>query len=371
MSISSLMPFFFLLLSAVAFSFATLSARLFFTEKLSTIIDFQSTSVFIVFIIQMGLRTGIRLHYHHGFYRTVERVYNYLNIRSIRFAFVLTLISGVFYQKFFFSFCFAQAILSFNQGLFVARKEFSNVAKSSVLIFSHIVLSVACIFITESKQLTFILIESLSLGVLLISRVLFVQSSQQSLKATKLLIKKYFPLQLGALIVYAAMYLFAQCVIKFGKVEPQIVLAYADASIVAGVTLLLVGKGMVFLEGKIIKEKRFLSNLSLYLAFVVGIVVLYVVVVSYLMPYDSYWAAGSIIFLLGRFAFSYVSQFANVKSRNVLYGLGVGIIMILVMFNFLNVDYIYYKSGILFFNFISVVLIYLIIYRFNSERMFS
>lgn len=370
MKLIRLLPFFFLLLSSVAFSLTTLLSRLFLPEKLPLIIDFQSTSVFLVFILQMGLRTGIRLHYHSGYKRTVDRVYSSVNTHTLGMAFLFSFFTFWVSKSFFFSFCFSQAILSFNQGLFVARKEFNRVVYSSIIIFLQIITSVVVIVFVESSQLAFLIIESSSLIMVFLFRFIFSIRPGASFNSTFLLIKKYFPLQIGSFVVYGAMYFFAQCIIKYGEHSKDLVLAYADATIVAGVILLLAGKGIVFIEGKIIKEKKYFINLLYYLIFVMVTTIIYAFVVSSFMSYGPYWAIGSMLFLLGRFSFSYVSQFSNSKSRILLYSMGSLITLILLMFNYLNFSYSVYETTIMTLNLNIAVVLFVLFYRFNSKKMF-
>ena len=159
--------FWFVLLTGLSFSLIILAARIFFPEKLVEIVYFQSVVVFFTFIVQLGLRAGGRIHIHLGKIKTIDHVSSYIARNCWKLGGLSSLLVVSLNLSFYPSFILLQAVLSYFQGLYIARKDRKMVVYNSLLIILSIYIAGGLIIFNESAKLYILQIEILSLLLLL------------------------------------------------------------------------------------------------------------------------------------------------------------------------------------------------------------
>ena len=155
------------LLTGVSFSLIILMTRLVFPEKLVDIVYFQSVVVFFTFIVQLGLRAGGRIHIHLGKMKTIDYVSSYIARNCWKLGGLSSLLVISLNLSFYPSFIILQAVLSYFQGLYIAKKERMMIVCNSFLIILSIYIASGLIIFSESATLYTFQIEILSLFLLL------------------------------------------------------------------------------------------------------------------------------------------------------------------------------------------------------------
>ncbi len=331
------------LLTGVSFSLIILMTRLVFPEKLVDIVYFQSVVVFFTFIVQLGLRAGGRIHIHLGKMKTIDYVSSYIARNCWKLGGLSSLLVISLNLSFYPSFIILQAVLSYFQGLYIAKKERMMIVCNSFLIILSIYIASGLIIFSESATLYTFQIEILSLFLLL--GLSFSKVKKYRLEREKklfiFLINKYRGIQYSSYIIYSIAFLFAQIFVLLGKNNQDIISLYADVILVSGLQLMVASKLLVFTEGNIIKNKSYRKYIKFYLVWCILSSILFSLIYSYLInPNYMYIFCLLSIASLSKLAFSFCSQFANSGARKYIYKLGiVPIIIYLALFIGLNSDY--------------------------------
>lgn len=354
--------------SSLVFPATVFTVRLFYREKLDEVVDFQSFTVFFVFVLQVGLRAGGRMHFHLGYEKTMDRVFNYVNQALLPIFTVLSIATLLFNLKIYIMFCFALALLSFNQGMYIARKESSKAMKASLIVFVHILVSLYLLIFFEGYGIFFI--ELFSALLCFLQMIYFRDTKKVSRKGTFLVIKEYFGIQVGSFIVYLCNFLFSRVILMFGKESEEVLVAYADASLICGALLLLTGKSLYFFEGHIIKKSNQVFIVLVYTVISIAICLTYSLLYGYFLGGTILLPLAITVFLLGRMSFAFCSQFANDKGKRIIFVIGglINVVLLLELYIFNNLDY--FIPLTLFINNTAGVLLFLLINKSSKKDYF-
>ena len=313
------------LLTGISFPLILLFTRLEFPEKLVSIIYFQSIVVFFTFIVQLGLRAGGRIHLHLGRVKTIDYVTSYIVNNGWKLGGIISLIVILLNISFYPSFIILQAILSYLQGLYVAKKNSSMVIYNSILIFLSIFFAGSCIVFIDSGSISTASIEIVSTLILLLLSFT-TNRGYEGVKEKRLfflLIKRYKGLQYSSYIVYLTAFIFAQIFVSIGANNLDVISLYADIVLFCGVQVLVIGRVTVFIEGDIIKNKTYRKYITFYLAWCVMSSYLFSVIYSHFInPNYFYFLFFISLAILSKVAFSFCSQYVNSRARMYIYKLG-------------------------------------------------
>lgn len=297
-----------LLLSGISYSILLLTARLFITDDLPGIVTFQSTAVFMTFILQAGYRAGVRKEYIYGNTRVaLQTVYAlaYLFGRVIPPVSLLLLL--LLDEPLFLAFSAMQALLTSYLALCVISGDKKQSIFISFSIFFHIVIAGITFFIF-SHDTAVIIIESIS-TLLLVFIAKFSSKRKHGERICKLVMvvvmKKYLSLQYAAFLIYFSMFIIAQICLKhkdFNVLETSLLLIYTDMQLLSGVILLGLGKVSVMLERPIIKR----NLVQIYLR-ILALFICLIAIICYIVVY--YYQSSSLL------AFSYALLFLTLSGR--------------------------------------------------------
>jgi hypothetical protein len=330
------------LLTGVSFPLILLFTRLEFPEKLVSVIYFQSIIVFFTFIMQLGLRAGGRIHLHLGKVKTIDYVTSYIVRNAWKLGGLLTLLVILLDIPFYPSFIILQAVFSYLQALYLAKKHSLKVIYNSLLIFLSICVAGGCIIFIEADSTITAIIEILSLLSLICMS--FKRNQKYEISKEKklflLLINRYKGLQYSSYIIYLTSFILAQIIVVIGENNQDVISTYADIILFCGLQLLVLGRVIVFIEGDIIKNKSYRKYIHYYLVWCVLSSYLFSLTYSYFInPNYSYFIFLISAATLSKLAFSFCSQYANSGARKYIYKLGVfsGSIH-LALFVMINID---------------------------------
>ena len=367
------------LLTGVSFPLVLLYARIEFPQKLVSIIYFQSIVVFFTFLVQLGLRAGGRIHFHLGKNKTVDIATIYLVKNSWKLGLWLTLFSVLLRIDFFPSFIITQALLSYLQGIYVAKKNKTMIILNSATISLSIMVAGFAIIFMESLIISQILIELLSLLLLIYLSISIkdIYESNRGRKLLLLLINRYKGLQYSSYFIYITAFLLSQMFVILGTYDRSVIAVYTDITLICGMQALVIGKLSVFIEGQVIKDRSYRKYINSYLIWCV----FSSLVLSAL--YNQYFLQGSFLFvlllsliLLGKIAFSFCSQYINKEFRNYIYKLGsvavlvYGFIYFLIFTNenLVNIDLLLVPLTVFSGVFLTVTLLFL--QKLKNKRIF-
>ncbi|WP_251360147.1 hypothetical protein [Kangiella sp. TOML190] len=299
--------------SALAFSFGVLLSRVFFSEALADILFFQVASTFISFLMQLGLRMGIRNHYHSGSFRSAELLKYSLASRLLIWVLCLSVIVNLNFNGWPILFSLLIAQLSLLQGLSIAQGKLKLANIYSILFFYSVLTAILFIIFFSTKLNVYLFIESASFIVLLYIKLK--DSKASSLRAKRLfvlVIKKYFPLQITSLMIYGVYFFVGLSVVSLAKENIFYGKLYADATIFFGVFTLLASKVMLF------KEKDIFANqlAENYVKIIIGFALMAIAVFSiyvYLGYHSFVYGVAVSLILVGRTPFALLAQFSTGK----------------------------------------------------------
>jgi hypothetical protein len=335
--------FLMVLLTGVSFSLILLGTRLFFPEKLVDMVYFQSVVVFFTFILQLGLRAGGRIHIHLDRLKTVDYVTSYVTRNCWKLGGLSSLFVVLIDIPFYPSFIILQAVLSYLQGLYVAKKDSIMIFTNSFLIILSIFVAGGLIVFSASVPTTTLQIEIFSIFLLLglsFNKVRKYRLGREK-KLFILLINRYKGLQYSSYIVYLTAFIFAQIFVFIGKNNQDIISLYADVVLVSGLQLMVASKILVFIEGDIIKNKSFRKYIIFYLAWCILSSFLFSFMYSHFInPNFLYTVFFLSVVTLSKLAFSFCAQFVNLSARNYIYKLGlVPVVIYSLLYLLLNFDH--------------------------------
>jgi len=313
------------LLTGTSFPLVLLYTRIEFPDKLISVVYFQSIVVFFTFLMQLGLRAGGRIHLHLGRQKTVDIATIYLVKNSWKLGVCLTLLSIFLRIDFFPSFIITQALLSYLQGIYVAKKDKNMIIINSATIFISIIIASSSIIFIQSSIVSQSVIELLSLLLLIYMSISItdIYRSNRGRKLFLLLINKYKGLQYSSYFIYLSAFLLSQIFVVLGGYNQSIITIYTDVILVCGLQVLVIGKLSVFIEGKVIKEKSYRRYISIYLIWCMLSSLTLSFLYNQIFSLDSYsFVLLLSLVLLGKIAFSFCSQYINKEFRNYIYKLG-------------------------------------------------
>lgn len=241
-------------LSAVSFTLCSFFARLFSPETLPSLIEFQASSVFLAFIVQSGLRAGMRNQHHLGRVRVVKAAE--MKIRQV-LPYFAALISAVTLLQSTYALCPAfailHAVLSLLLGLRFAQGSLKGAAMWSILTFLSIILPCSLILFSHRPLMDLRLqIEIFSI-LCLIGLAVKVRTPNRSGAALLKVIRSSAGMQLGAFSLYFLNFVLGHYIIYLSKKDLQVAVAYADIQVLCGVQSLIFSRVYLLIEGKVLK----------------------------------------------------------------------------------------------------------------------
>lgn len=274
----------------------------------------QSTTAFGAFILQLGLRAGLRKELVEGRTRVVAST----SIFFVNSAHVVALGASTLYLQItelstpvFFVLIAANASLTLQLGLDLINDKLRNAAIVSVKLFAvNLTAVVVVLTVNEISYIEYIGLElfSLSLG---ISWSRQRGSLRRLGKATYLVVLKYIGLQVSAFLLLLGMYLFSLVVTKLTILDVEVGQRYAELSFVANIAILLIGRYMMVYERELIERKLIYISLT-------GLCALFgLATAAYLVVISTQEIISLVILgqLLGNYVFSMLSHFIKEEYR--------------------------------------------------------
>lgn len=317
------------LLSALPFPLVLLYSRLYIQEAVSSIIFLQSSTAFGAFVIQAGLRAGLRKEYVQGRKNIVDRVSKTFFLVSFFAALILSPVSQALPTEFAFLPVLAvlNAVLTLLVGQFMLKRDFFRGALS-VLCIASINLLAGFSRLLLPMALGNMLIEIASILVLFFYGAWYFGGVKRaSLSCLGLVLKKYLGLQVTSFVIYAVIFILALSIVQSG--ERVLILLYADVTLTANVLLLFVARSSVVFERDILsngRASRFL--LVLHILFFVFSIVFGVARGGE----NVVLACGVMLAFLGQFTFSSLSQYVEEKYRKLFLLLGFSVLALYLSF---------------------------------------
>lgn len=309
------------LLSGIAFTISILTARIYFPEKLTDVIFFQSTTVFVTFIIQIGLRAGLRNHHHLGSQKTVVIVDN--TIRKIAFWICLPLVLVSSFQDFYsisFGMSVLQAFLTMCQGVRIAQGKPVVAAIYSLAVFLSIIASTFFIILTDSEYYEKILIiDIISLSIMGVIS-LYTQLPSKGLYLLNKIVRKYSEIQISSFLIYLLVFITSQLFVVLSYRDNTYALVFADVQIWCGAQILVFTRAIVFFEGRLLRDGKINNLVSMIVIWSLLFSILFAVFAYYVL-YEEYVLVYFVLSfaLMGRISFPLASQFVNRSGRRIIY----------------------------------------------------
>jgi len=305
------------LASAVPFALCVLIARFAVPSSLPYIVFLQSSTAFGAFIIQAGLRAGLRKEYVEGRKFLVE----YTTKSFIAYG---TWLAGFLSPIFFFlpfEFHFfpllamANASLTLLLGLALLKGEHTASIRTSVTIFHlNLLAGLSTFWLHDYSFSRWVVIEGSALALLCyLQRTLGVRVRKKaSLSVVWLICKKYFGLQVASFLIVATAFLLSVLCIKWNDPLPGLLNRYAEVSVACNVLILIGARAILTFEG------RFLLNGKAFcLLGAIHLTVLFIAALLAVLYGEKNWYVSFALSsaLLGQYAISSTSQYIKESYR--------------------------------------------------------
>lgn len=244
-----------LTLSSLGFSLGLVLVRLFGDEAmLPKVLSFQSTVVLLSFILQLGSRAALRVHFYGYRHRLVGISEDFVYLLQIPLAILGVVYVVYFNGQIYLATSCALALTTLRLTLSVARES-----PREQLIYSSanflLCLSGSILFLLESDYLDAdVLIEVLSLLVIVLSyKKIHIPTVLRRRKAIYLILYKAQSYQLGSGVVALMVFVLTQSMILIYENTTTIV-AYADVQIASGFLTLFLGQTLLMFEARLYKD---------------------------------------------------------------------------------------------------------------------
>lgn len=369
-------------LGSIGFPLAILASRAFFKNAgLVDLVSLQADTAFIAFLIQAGVRTGLRKEYLIGHVRLVQLLELYLRVG---WAFVFPPISAVaiyFFEGAFLPLTYGlNAVITLMIGLSLVRQDVKSAGGFSIVLFfmnfgSGMVVIMAGASGSD-KLATGITIECLSflLGVLFVSGYKELAKHKKSSRLLLAVLRKYLGLQISSFVIMLTVYIFAQLVISVSNAGyAQLIVMYSDAILISGGITLVLSRLILLYEQSLIKG----GKVELYLTIIHVSFFIITLMASILRSglYDEKLMFFLLLMgLMGRFTISLVSGYLDEKWRTefmfgatLLAGIQVGMFA-LQKTGFWQDSYLYYAAAI---NMYVLSFLMILIYRYRGGAYIS
>lgn len=246
------------LLSAIPFAAALLYARYYQPPIIPALIFLQSTTAFGAFLMQMGLRAGLRKEYVANRVRVVRSTKSVF----IQAAFLVSTLCSMGFMLFGdldLPICFlliaANAALTLRQGLSVISANWEAATfESLALLAMNAIAAALLIDATFPRYVDFILIEATA--VLIAWPFYDLRKFKYRCGIAAVVVRKYWGLQVSAFMVLLGMYIFNLIIVQISLKDTEIGKEYALMTIVANSIILVVGKIFLIGEREIIRREK-------------------------------------------------------------------------------------------------------------------
>jgi hypothetical protein len=312
-----------ILLGGIAFSMSVFLARFYSPERLPDIIYFQSTSVFLAFVVQAGLRAGLRNQYYQGRKRMVAITEGYIRRILPLLAFVLAALMMLqTAYPLFPAFGVFHALTTLLIGVRVAQSRKKEAIFYAVLTFATVMAGGLFVTFVDRPLVELrIYVEAASVAGILLLAIGQPALSKRGRRVFTRVVLSSIGLQLSSFLVYLAAFLLAQIVIALARQANAVAIAYADIQLLCGAQILVLSKLVMLYEGRLFREGKIRLMgvwLSAWIVLFTALVYL-IVVVSCKDTYLALIYSVLAFAFLGRFPLAIVSQFVAPAYRRDIY----------------------------------------------------
>lgn len=248
-------------LGAVAFSLVIAASRFLFNNAgLTQLIDLQSSTTFFTFLIQAGLRAGLRKEFLEGNERVVQLVERYVLRKWPYYSLPASLlVLVVFDGKFLPIVCTLNAVYTLLIGLRLVQVKIPAAAYYSVNVFVvNTAAGAMYLFFPQAPKLWVdISAEAVALvwGIVTLSRISRGRLVEgRATRAFVSVLRKYAGLQLSSFLIVLHGYVFAQMIVVAGGKDLQLAVYYSDAVMVTGLIIMFLSRVMLVFEKKMVAE---------------------------------------------------------------------------------------------------------------------
>jgi hypothetical protein len=257
LSSDKLVVFIVLIVSSVGFSVGLVLAKVLGDETIVTkIVNFQSIVVFFSFILQLGTRSALRLHYYKNRQRLVALVEQSLYVFLILVCFL-----GGAYELYtgniaYIIFSSTLAFVTLKLTLTIARNDFRGQVLYTI---QNLILCVSGSIFYLIEPFLFsadVMLETSSLLILVLNyhkiKYTLIYKKRRSLASIFLTAQSY---QLGSGVIAIMVFVLVQgALLKYSNTD--VMLAFADIQIAAGFIVLLMGQALLVCERRLYKEQQ-------------------------------------------------------------------------------------------------------------------
>lgn len=369
-------------LGSIGFPLAILISRVFFKNAgLVDLVSLQADTAFIAFLIQAGVRAGLRKEYLIGHVRLVQLLELYLRGS---WAFVFPPVSAIvlyFLEGDFLPLIYGlNAVITLMIGLSLVRQDVKCAGGFSIVLFimnfgSGMILVMAGVSGSNSLAAG-ITIESLSflLGMLFVSSYREVTRLKKSSRLLLAVLRKYLGLQISSFVIMFSVYIFAQLVISVSNAgDAQLIVMYSDAILISGVITLVLSRLLLLYEQNLIRAGK--VELYLIIIHVSFFIITLIASILRTRPDDEKLMFFLLLVgLMGRFSIALVSGYLDEKWRtefmcsvSLLAGIQV-VIFALQKTEFWQDGYLYYAAAI---NMYILSFFMILVYRYRGGAYIS
>ncbi|TRO15860.1 hypothetical protein EQ826_19815 [Ectopseudomonas mendocina] len=307
---------------AFGFSLAILVSRVLYDNAgLHGLLALQVNTSFMAFLIQFGLRAGLRKEYLVGNYRIVDLVESAL----LRKWPIFLVPASVFFLLAFsgsvlIAIYFANALLTLLVGLRLVQQKVSAAAGYSLLVFL-INFSSGLVFVLLdefSVELKGFLIEFFSMFVCFLASLMSLpgkRRSRNSLVLMKAVFLKYLGLQVSSFVIIFSSYVYAQTILYFSADDVGLIVIFSDAVLVSGVVSMVLSRVLLLFEKNIVRSRKVAFYMFASHFFIFMFCLIYAFVYEFIGGGGIVMPFLVMLFLMGKIAIAQVSSFLNENCR--------------------------------------------------------
>lgn len=351
------------LLSALAFPAVLMYGRYFIIESVPYIIFMQASTSFGAFIIQAGLRAGLRKEYVQGRLRLVQSAslafINALILFGLPLSFISIFILDLGYT-FLPTLASLNAALTMMLGLLSLKGNIKGVLVVSFFLMIINLSAGISELINYGGKLHYIFIEAISFILLVVTRKILSKSYRGgSYSVLWKVVLRYTGLQVTSFFILASIFLLSMSVVYLSEGNPRLSIIYADVTVASNILILLLGRGSLVFEKDILN-----GNVIKYLNSVFILAFVFACIFSFLRePGERVVAFLLTLSFIGQFTLSSLSQYAKESSRKIFVFFS-GAFFIYYMLIAMSETDIFSKSTLLIFNLYSIsMVVYLLLLR--------
>ncbi|WMN61177.1 hypothetical protein NI389_07270 [Pseudoalteromonas xiamenensis] len=303
--------------SALAFPALLAYTRYFDVEAVPYIIFMQASTAFGAFIIQAGLRAGLRKEFVEGRIRVVDSAtFTFVKL-IIKYGWLISFIS-IFIVDAEYTFL---PLLAGSNAVFTMLIGLSSLKENRrlVLIFSLLLLLLNMVagileITFDHDFLHYVLIELVSMAMLITVKVaLWPKLRSGSNVLLRKVATKYIGLQVTSFFIMGCVYCLSMSIVLISKEQPWLALLYADVTIISNIAILL------FARSSLVFERDILSGrVNSYLLFLFLFFLLFSVFMAFIKPEEQQYITFFLtLSFVGQFTLSSLSQYSLESERRI------------------------------------------------------